>query len=385
VVLGLMALMALIGLSYALWTKDFRNRNSQRPLIVKGKEQLPDAGTWKPVGPAELRSVGYLPRDTNVIGAVHVAEILQDPVGRTFLQQPRPAPIHWALARVEEWTGLKPEAVDHLVFGTKIGTDLPQVCLVAQTRRPYSQAELAKAKVLHGSKPTTYRNKALYHIQIRPLGDLLLWCADDRTLVALYRFEATRAEDLNAIPDAPRHGAEGLPAPLRSCLERRLGKGTQIWLAGHLDQPDILEALLTFSQVPSDVQQLFSSIQTFDVGLRFEQGVTLVADFHCTNGRSARGLTAFLRHQAAGIGSFKVVSSPSWPVDLSVWQAGAAAASSPPGGGPLAAAVLAASASGQPEQDNAADWVTLQYRADAEAIQDTLDNVSAVLPRVLRP
>src|SRR5207302_5320023 len=121
-----------------------------------------------------------------------------------------------------------------------------------QTRQPYTQDDIARAKVLHGAKPGTYRNKPLYHLRIEAVGDLLLWCADERTLVVLYRFDGTRPEDLNAVPDTPRRGAEGLPRPLRSCLEKRLGKGTLAWLAGHLDEPAVLGPVLTLSQVPPE-------------------------------------------------------------------------------------------------------------------------------------
>jgi hypothetical protein len=387
VLLGLMALMALIGLSFALWTKDFRNKISQRRVIVHlQKNAGNDAGVWNPVAPAALRALGYLPTDSNVVGAIHVAEILQDPVGRKFLEPPRPALLQTALARVEEWTGLKPEALDHLVFGTKIGTNLPQVCLVVQTRQPYRLADLARAQVVHGASPGTYRNKPLYHLRIHPVGDLLLWCVDERTLVVLYRFESTRAEDLNAIPDTPRRGADGLPAPLRTYLEKRLARGTLLWVAGHLDQPDVLGPALTLGQVPPEVQQLVMTIQTFGIGLRFQQGVTLLADCHCTDGAAAEHLSNYLKRQTAQLGSFKVVSSPSGPGGPGAWGGGAILGGAPLGLRPwsTAATLVAGMAVGsQPEGEG--NWVTLQVRAEPETIRETLNRLSGFLPPVSRP
>jgi hypothetical protein len=384
-----MGLMALIGLSYALWTTGFRNKNHQRRLIVNTRKEVAVApAAWTPVAPADLRSLGYLPADTNVVAAVHVAEILQDPVGRKFLQSGRPVPIEWALTRVEEWTGLKPEMLDHVVFGTKLGKDeLPQLSLVVQTRLPYSQTELARAKLIHGTTPGTYRHKPFYQLRIRPVGDLLLWCADDRTLVVLYRFDGTRLEDLEAVPEAPRRGSEGLPAPLRRCLEQRVPMGTLIWLVGHLDQPDLLSPLLTMSQAPPEVQQLVSTIQTWGGGLRFEHGITLSANFHCAGDVAARELTAYLQHTTGGLGSFKIVRSPWRMADAAAWSAGATVGAAPPAGASLSAGamLIATFGASRPDRVAEADWVTLQVRADAEAIRETLNQVSALMPRVLRP
>src|SRR5262249_42625819 len=49
VVLGVMGLMALIGLTYALWTYDFRNRNHQPRRIVRVKKEVGEG--WNPLAP----------------------------------------------------------------------------------------------------------------------------------------------------------------------------------------------------------------------------------------------------------------------------------------------------------------------------------------------
>jgi hypothetical protein len=48
-----------------------------------------------------------------------------------------------------------------------------------------------------------------------------------------------------------------------------------------------------------------------------------------------------------------------------------------------AATALAAAA--RTDREDEGNWVTLQVRADPEVIRETLDNVSAVVPRVPRP
>jgi len=386
-ILGAMALMALLGLSYALWTMDFRNRNHQRLRVVQVNKEPAEAITRLPMAPGDLPALGYLPGNTNVVGAVHVAEILQDAVGRKLLQQPRPVPLEAALASVEQWTGLKPESIDHLVFGTRIGTDVPPVWLVVRTRMPYDQAAIAAARLVQGAKTEEYRHKALYSLRIAPVNGFL-WCADEQTLVLLVRLDGTWRDDLNALPETPRRGAEGLPSSLRNVLEKRLGKGTLVWLAGHLDQPDILGPVLTLSQVPPEVQQLVTSIQTFAAGLRFPQKITLTASFHGSDAQAARHLEEYLRRQTGPIPAFKVARSPSPLAHPEVCEIGAIAGGLSLEARPLAttttlAAVLALAVRSVPNDE--ANWVTLQVRADADYIRQTLNNMSAFMPRVLRP
>jgi hypothetical protein len=382
-VLGAMGLMAVVGLAYALATVDFR-RNFRKPVSISPTRERTGAGTGVALlGPAELPALGYLPADCNFIGAVHVAEILHDPVGRRFLVAPRPAPIEFALANVEQWTGLATEDLDHVVFGTRIEEGGPlQLCLVVRSRQPYRAASIAAAQAVQGTRAGEFRGKALYHLKI-PLDNGLLWCADDRTLVLFVRVDGTRPEDLNAIPERPRVGADGLSPRLRNVLEKRLGKGTLVWLAGHLDRPGILEPLLTLGQTPPDIQRLVTSIQTFAAGLRFQTGITLLADFHVLDDGGSRRLASFLQRHTAPFA--KVVSSPSGLSGPNLW----AAALLPCGGTsqlrPLStlALVNAYADAARDIPPDEANWVTLQVRADGDYIREMLNNVSALLPRML--
>jgi hypothetical protein len=380
-----MALMALVGLAYALSTVDFR-RNFRKPLTIQAaKESVGVGAAITFVAPAELPSLGYLPADSNFVGAVHVAEILQDPVGRKFLVSPRPAPIEFALANVEQWIGLHPEDLDHVVFGTRIEEGGPlQLCLVVRTRQPYRPATIASARAVQGAKAEEFRGMPLYHLKI-PLDNGLLWCADESTLVVFVRVDGTRREDLSAIPVRPRTGAEGLPSALRKVMEKRLGKGTLVWMAGHLDRPGILEALLTAGQTPPDFQQLVTSIQTFTTGLRFQTGVTLLADFHTGDATASRSLTRFLQRHTAPFA--KVVSSPSRLTGPSLSAAAVLPCGAAPQLRPLSSlALLNAYADVTREiPADEANWVTLQVRADGDYIREMLNNVSALLPRMLHP
>jgi hypothetical protein len=386
-ILGAMAVMALVGLSFALSTVDFRNRNHQRrPVVQLNKQAVDDSRTATALAPAELPALGYLPADCNFVGAVHVAEIFQDPVGRKFLEAPRPAPINDALASVEQWTGLKADTLDHVVFGIRVGTSIPRLCLVAQTRQPYDQAAIAAARAIHGGKPSEFRNRPLYRFTIGPVSNGLLWCAGERTLVCLVRLDGTREEDLHAIPEIPGQATDGLPPPLPSLLRKRLARGTSAWIAGHLDNPEILSPLLALGQVPPEMEQVVTSVSTFGAGLRFQPGVTLMADLHTTDATAARHLADYLRRQTAPVG--KVASSPAPFPQPQVWAVHVAAGHAPVATWPLtmaaslrAAIKVAASAIPQDE----VNWVTLQVRADADVIRGMLNDASKIMPRMGHP
>jgi hypothetical protein len=175
---------------------------------------------------------------------------------------------------------------------------------------------------------------------------------------------------------------------LRSFLEKRLEKGTIIWLAGHLDQPDILGPLLTLGQAPLEVQELVTSIQTFGAGLRFHDGVTLTANLRGVDGNAARNLAAYLHRHTALISAFKIVSSPFRPARPESWAICAFATASPLKTGPLSTAatlVTALAVAGRATQSDEENWVTVQVRAEADFIRQTLNEVSALMPRMSRP
>src|SRR5207245_1549642 len=80
-VLGFMALMAITGLTFALVTQKIRRAHDSSRSVTK---PLPPVRT---IAPANLPSLGYLPPDTDIIAALHVAEALETPAGQAFLTQ----------------------------------------------------------------------------------------------------------------------------------------------------------------------------------------------------------------------------------------------------------------------------------------------------------
>jgi hypothetical protein len=173
--------------------------------------------------------------------------------------------VELVLGTVEKWTGLKAEDLEHVVVGTEVSNRLPQLTVVAQTRRPYDNASLASA--LHPSKPTLQRGKPLYRFGLHP-GEGMLWCPEPRTLVLLFRLDALKTEDLEAIPLAPRAGAALPPRALREVLAgQRVDKQSLIWAAGRQEQADIVKELAAFANLPDGAIQFLANIQAFGLSL----------------------------------------------------------------------------------------------------------------------
>src|SRR5579884_4123827 len=184
-ILGVMALMAGSGLALALMTQRYRRANDRLPA--------PDetAARVRIAAPPDLAGIGYLPADTDVIAAVHVAEALQEPAGQQFLRRFRPeeavrGPREQELPLggfLEQWTGLAPEDLDHVVLGLKVAGNAipPRAILVAQTRRRYDAGKILTALK---AKRVSETDRPLYQFHIERLGQTpVLWFAGEHTFV----------------------------------------------------------------------------------------------------------------------------------------------------------------------------------------------------------
>jgi hypothetical protein len=285
-----MAFMACAGLTLALLTKDFRRAND-RP-------RSPDAGTpavqVRP--PAELSGLGYLPPDTDVIAAVHVAEALEDPTGRLILQRFRPSQVFaegpdqaaGPTDSLQRWSGLRLEEIDHVVLGLNITNRLlPRVILVVQTRQPYDPE---KVRAALKARASAEGGKPLYRFQLEGQRlDAVLWLAGERTLIF-----GREAEDLQDVPATPRTGIEHLSRPLQTMLRERLGRVAPVWVVGHAEDWDRTAARLLLASRPKEVRRTLESVKSFGVWLQFGQGLTLNGACHCADEKAARSLETYL-------------------------------------------------------------------------------------------
>jgi hypothetical protein len=288
VILGVMVVMAAASLTLALATRSFRRANDRLPAPDEAAARVRIAA------PADLAGLGYLPPDTDVIIAVHVAEALQEPAGQDFLRRFRPEDlVHDQPGEgaalpgdLERWTGLPLEDLDHVVLGLKVGGAAipPPMILVAQTRRRYDPTKIRdalKATRITDAGKTLFR----FHVDRPPL-EPVLWFAGERTLLV-----ALTAEHLAEVPAAPDPGASHLGAPLQDVLRQRLGPGTQAWAAGHAKDWDQTTARLLLALLHKEDRQVLEKMRTFATGLQFGQGLTLTGAFHCADAPAAKALT----------------------------------------------------------------------------------------------
>lgn len=323
-VLGNMALMIGVALSYALWTTPQRRQNDPRDERVR------------PVAPGQLAALGYLPSDAILIAGLHVRELLQEPAGTAFLEQPQWGLMHLALKNVEKWTGLGSDAIDHIALGVRESDDVPRLkeflfpnekgslprslTVVVQTRRVYNPDTPPDA--LKRMPASQLHAKPLYRFQPMGLQGLLaqglVWCAGDKTLVLVLWSDGSDLDTIaKTIPARLRSGAAGLRKPLRDAVEQRLSAGEKsragvpLWLAGHETSPRLLGALLPFPRILSDMPKDLAQVRTFTIALRFDkQEVTMQGDLQVTNESSVRALQKYLESQTLpGIGTATVFST----------------------------------------------------------------------------
>jgi hypothetical protein len=179
-VLGLMAVMADVGLMYALQTKpERRDRDPKGPL-------------------------GYVPGDCNVVAAVHVTKALEEPAGRQFLERWELGPTGLGPANMVKWAGVPLEEVNQVVLGAKYHEGLlpERVVLVVQTRAPYDvnavRAALGANRQSERGRKTLYRFKFDLVPRLKWEREAELWCPAETILVV-----SLSPSDMDAVPLNP--------------------------------------------------------------------------------------------------------------------------------------------------------------------------------------
>jgi hypothetical protein len=222
-ILGVMALMALIGFSWAWLTTEARRKRDQ--LAPPGGTE---AVRTVVVAPAKLPALGYLPSDVNVLAGLHVAELLAERSGRELFLSPRDATGVPHLDRLEQWTGLKLDTINHVVLGVRTEERLvPRITLVVQTRQAFDADQVRTA--LKAGRRSERAKRTLYRFTPGQSSlELTLWFAGDRTLVV-----GLIPEDFDDVPLVPAAGVDRFAEPLRQLLAQRTGEGTQLWAFAH--------------------------------------------------------------------------------------------------------------------------------------------------------
>ncbi len=223
IVLGIMFTMALIGLSFALWTTQLRQ--SRHPWLHTKLDPIAFRQ------PLELPGLGYLPTNCAFVAGLHIGEMVEDAkVGRPLLSEPRPVGLDWALRQIYRTTGMKAEDIDHVVVG---GRTLSEFSLVVKARRKISLEKVGDARP---KKSYLHRDRATYEFTLQAGAEAIVWQADDQTLVYLVRFpigpDITSEEYLKQMNVKARPIEEVIPTGLREMIQQRLAKHHFAWLAG---------------------------------------------------------------------------------------------------------------------------------------------------------
>src|SRR5262249_51854022 len=322
-VLGLMLLTAAVGLTWALFTKKDR-REHDTGKAKRLKTWPPPVEVVKdepvtPLAPARLPALGYLPDDTTLLAGVRLAEVLGSETGKELLVNPlKVGEAEFRLTTLTEWTGLRPEELDHVVVGARLDVLPPRVTLVARTRRPYDSSSILAA-LKAGSAPG---GKGAYAFEVPnvPLKPELRFL-DARTL-AVGVFPGS----LDAVSPRPRTGINHLSDQLRYVLQERMKPGGPLWVAGTISDEDQKKLAQLLAEGKKEYRDVLTRLKTFGTWMEVEPDRRFYVVVEAKSGADAEALASLLP-KPADYPQLKTAREGAWltlqfTIDLnSIWRA----------------------------------------------------------------
>lgn len=310
-VLTLMACMAGAGLALALWTQKDR-RAHDTGIAAKPRRAPPREDEPLPppevVAPARLEALGYLPGDAGLVLGVHVAELLDSPMGKQALHVPlKFGKRALSPELIVQLTGLKAENLDHAVLGAKITAALPPpVWLVARGRHAIDRERFRKdleAQQVAGAGPRT-----VYRYTSRQIGlPVVAAFLDDRTVAF-----ALEPEQLARVPNQPHEDISNLGPEIRQILRERLQAGSPIWVVAHPEGWARLRALPALVGLSPKALDLLSSVLTFGAWVEMGNPLTVKAALHCKDARAAQALDGSVHTAAQNLPDLKTNLNDDW-------------------------------------------------------------------------
>jgi hypothetical protein len=282
-VLAGMAIMGLVSLAFSLYTVSFRRGNDYQDTA----SETPAVTSRGPREP-----LGYLPANTNLMAAVHVAQILRESSGRELLHLPGAHQGESFLDQFEKWIGLHSEDLEVLAAGLKVDDRLlPRLVLVCQTNRPIESGYLQKLE--HQAQRLERKHKTLYRLagQGSSLGYTLFHAAPNVLIAAL------NPEDLDGVPTTPHPGLDHLPEPIQHLLEHRVTPEAHAWIIGHAENWNRTVAGPLLAKWLGETPEQAAGLQSWGISLRFAEAAHLDAAFHCRDEKSSRTLQVNLKAQ----------------------------------------------------------------------------------------
>jgi hypothetical protein len=295
-----MVAMAIIGLSYALWTTKLRRSRDPKGALDPITDRKP----------LELKGLEYLSKDADVVIGLHLAEWMADKkVGRPLLDAPRPAPLEWIVGQLPRITGMPLDQIDHVVLAGSF--EKQQVVMVVKTRRPYALEKIAEVGT--PLEPPLYHDRALYEVSFNPPARALLWCVEAKTVVCVIRLGAVEPIHLAGLSETPRPVDELLPAPLQAVLQERATTGERrfFWAVGRLERLGAAKDLLPLVPLGKANLAALKDLKAFALSLEPDDGLTLTGNFELRDAKSAAACKVLLdRIKIEGAISQKAVLPP---------------------------------------------------------------------------
>jgi hypothetical protein len=281
-----MALMASVGMVYALYTAQVRraydNARQQRPArtgVPPGHGQEPREN----VAPAQLAALGYLPPQSNVVAAVHVEELVRNPEALAWLQLSFPiGNVIVGPKEVAGWLGLQPEEIDHLALGVSTSAPLlPAGVLIVRTRASWTvdqmRSKLKAERIPGNSRRHLYRFR-VDNLLFQPI---VLWINEHTLALAVI------PAHLEEVPEQPRKDLDHLPDEVRKLIVERIEPGSTIWVVGAFTEQFWKSLGNPGGGEAANVRRL-QAVREFAVGMRMQgKGVRVGAALHTTDEKAA--------------------------------------------------------------------------------------------------
>lgn len=305
--------LAILGTLTGLGIR-YLNRDKETP-------QPPSANgdTAKPVAPADMPGLAYLPAGTDSVVAVQFRPLLaalpegqaKDP-GKLLTAIGLPKEV----GRFVEGLPIGIENVDQLVLGLNLrdGNFLKQIILVVHAREPFSMAELATR--LNATKQTS-GDRVIYRMKGNPKSmhlDLSMWAANDRVLVV--------ALENNEIAP-PHEGIEHLSPRLVERARNRFAKDAYLWAVFDSERWEILGLWLLQGLTPEQRKAFdaynvsLSAVRCVCMAIRTDPEPTLVVIVEMKAEKTAEEFRAWLTERIkdekaiiGGAGDQVVVQTP---------------------------------------------------------------------------
>jgi hypothetical protein len=266
-----MAVMAAAALGFALKTQSSRR-------------------AYDHVAPPEAQQArgsafAYLPADVNILAAVRVADVIDQPAGKDLLGLLGLGQGQDGMDRFGKLTGMKPADLEVVVLGVKAREGQVRPTLIWQARRPYDAARVREA--LGAREAVTRRGKQLYPFKTdkAPLGGVVWQPAENILVMGL------SIEDLDAV--ASTAARTDVPKAINSVLGGA-GKDAAVRMVGSLgpgDNAAVLPFLLAF---PEAERQALARLRGLDVAVQVASLVRLTATLDFADEKAAAVLEEYV-------------------------------------------------------------------------------------------